>query len=297
MYLSILICSYNRAPVLKATLSSLNEQFVETLGGVEVIVVDNASTDDTADVLQGFESFQYCREDEIGLSNARNRALREARGEWVVFLDDDVFPNVGWLDAYINFIKSAPSTCGFIGGRVTPHFEEQPSNDFLIEIEYISGVWGLCEVEDYDALMQSSACQLPVGANFGGRREAFLQVGFDPKYGRNGKKLLSFEETQLMEGLLANGWTGYWVKGAEVAHRVPVERFNLEYVARFYEGLGRAHWAHRQDHGKCKLLLKVLKGTLRGARTKSWEDANFTLRDFTRQYYYLGAFKEAFGMS
>lgn len=283
--------------MLKATLSSLEEQFVEPVEGVEVIVVDNASTDCTADVVLGFESFQYCREDQLGLSNARNRALREARGEWIIFLDDDVLPSAGWLDAYLGFIRTAPKKCGFIGGRVTPHFEEPPPNPFLSEIEYMHGVWGLCEVENYDSLMQSPECQLPVGANFGGRREAFLEVGFDPKYGRKGTKLQSFEETLLMEGLLANGWFGHWVKGAELAHCVSVARFSLEYVARFYEGLGRSHWAHRKDYSRCKLLLKVLKGTLRGSRAMTFSDANFTLRDFTRQHYYLGAFKEAFSLS
>lgn len=297
MQLSILICTYNRASVLKATLSSLKGQLVGLLENVEVIVVDNASTDKTVEVVQSFEAIQYCREKQLGLSNARNRALREARGEWVIFLDDDVIPRVGWLDAYLRFIRTAPEDCGFFGGRIVPDFEEIPPKAFLDEIQYMHGVWGLCEIDHTNLVIQSVENDLPVGANFGGRREAFVAVGFDPKYGRQGTKLQSFEETLLMEALLKNGWLGYWVKGAEIAHRVSVARFNLEYVARFYEGLGRSHWAHRQEPGKAKLLWKVLKGTLRGSRSKALEDLNFTLRDFTRQHYYFGAFKEAFGLS
>lgn len=149
----------------------------------------------------------------------------------------------------------------------------------------MQGVWGLCEPSDYDSVMAATNVMLPVGANFGGRRDAFLSVGFNPEFGRKGTELLSYEETELMEQLIESGKFGYWVPGAMIAHRVPESRMQLDYIARFYAGLGRSHWACRRQPSRFTLLRKYPKYFLRSRRKVSLQGSDFNLKDFTRVHY------------
>lgn len=101
-FISIVICTYNRADILQQTLesffslNSLDNNF-------ELIVVDNNSTDTTREIVEYFvdqnPQVLYRFEKKPGLSQARNTGIKEAKGEIVAFVDDDVFFDKEW---YIN---------------------------------------------------------------------------------------------------------------------------------------------------------------------------------------------------
>src|SRR5690606_4177408 len=93
----------------------------------EIVVVDNASTDDTTTVAEsvlGPYPLRVVRESNLGLNHARNRGARESRHEFLVFLDDDMEVHEMWLatchDALSVF--EAAAVCG----PVTPRFESHP---------------------------------------------------------------------------------------------------------------------------------------------------------------------------
>ena len=98
--LSVVLCTFNRADVVVRTLDAVLAQ-----EGVdfEVVVVDDGSTDATPDTLAGAAErdprVRPVRQDNAGLSAARNTGLAAATGAWVVFLDDDDVPDPGWLAA------------------------------------------------------------------------------------------------------------------------------------------------------------------------------------------------------
>ena len=84
---SVVVPTYNRAELLKATVRSILDQ---TLPPFEIIVVDDGSTDNTADVCAEFPPpVRYIRQDNRGVAAARNTALRAARGDWIAFCDSD----------------------------------------------------------------------------------------------------------------------------------------------------------------------------------------------------------------
>jgi glycosyltransferase involved in cell wall biosynthesis len=85
---SVVIPTYNRADKVRASIDSV---LAQTFTDLEVIVVDDGSTDDTAMVLKETygDSIRYCHQNNQGVSAARNRGIAESNGEWVAFLDSD----------------------------------------------------------------------------------------------------------------------------------------------------------------------------------------------------------------
>ena len=93
MDISIIICTYNRAEHLADTLESLFKLNFPPSVSVEILAVDNNSSDSTADVVNRFQinhpSISYIFEATAGLSHARNRGIKEAKGNIITFIDDD----------------------------------------------------------------------------------------------------------------------------------------------------------------------------------------------------------------
>src|SRR4051794_30270273 len=87
--ISVVIPTYNRADLVVETVKSVLKQ---SLQGVEVIVVDDGSTDNTAQVLEQFHvvpGFRYLRQENQGRSAARNSGLENTSSPYVMFLDSD----------------------------------------------------------------------------------------------------------------------------------------------------------------------------------------------------------------
>ena len=96
--ITVAVCTYNRAGLLEECLESLVNQTADA-NTFEVIVVNNGSTDQTQQVAQQFtrqhSTFHVVIENKPGLSHARNLAFRNARSNWISYIDDDTkaFPN------------------------------------------------------------------------------------------------------------------------------------------------------------------------------------------------------------
>src|SRR5262245_56586736 len=122
MNISVLICTFNRARPLDATLRQFFRQRFEEGYEYEVIVVDNASTDETPRVVARYvEEFpgivRYLREPRRGQCYARNTAITAADGEIVVFTDDDVLVDKEWLNEIRSEFIRDPAL-SLLGGRV-----------------------------------------------------------------------------------------------------------------------------------------------------------------------------------
>ncbi|HVL15248.1 MAG TPA: glycosyltransferase [Gemmata sp.] len=129
---TILICTRNRAATLTQALASHLELDIPAGVSRDLIVVDNGSTDNTAEVVAAFRKrapfpVTYVREDRPGHSIALNTGCRVAAGDVVVFTDDDAFPDHGWLAAIHDaFVRH---DCDWVYGPVVPRWEtgSQPS--------------------------------------------------------------------------------------------------------------------------------------------------------------------------
>ena len=242
---SIAICTLNRGTVLAETLAAVSPLLSSPAS--ELIVVDNGSTDETEQILGEFTrsttgNVRALREPRAGLSAARNRAVREARGDLLFFLDDDAVPAAGWLDAYAQAFRDPRVAAA--GGPVEPIFDG-PLPAWLDTrfLPYLSA-W-----ERGEAAIDLKYNELPRGANMVFRRSRFAAYGeFMEQLGRRGASLRSCEEIEFCLRLERGGERIVYVPGASVRHRVATGRLDLAWMRRRFAAQGFSEavidWRH-----------------------------------------------------
>ncbi len=233
--LSVCICTFNRAALLERTLRQLAAVRVPGSVELEVVVVDNGSTDPTPAVLQqlgGMLPLRPVREVRLGLSHARNAAARAARGEMLLWTDDDVLVEPGWLEGYARACREFPDV-GFFGGPVDPWFEGEPPAWLRESFPTLGQAYA---IRDLPPGTTHLTCQsLPYGANFATRAALHARLSFNPDLGRVGRRggCLS-EESSFLQRALDLGYSGRWVPESRVAHLIPRERQTLRYLRDYF---------------------------------------------------------------
>jgi glycosyltransferase involved in cell wall biosynthesis len=233
--LSVIIASHNRADLVAQALDSLVQQTVPQ-AEYEVIVVDNASTDHTAQVAKDktdvIPGLRYIFEKRLGLSWARNAGMLAATGRYIAYLDDDATAEPQWIEALLAAFATQPAPA-CIGGRVELNWAGRPQS---VPQRY----WSLLTYLDYgteDRPLTSK--EYLVGANMAFERGALLRTGgFSTDLGRQGGKLLSGEEAQIVERIRQEGGLVYYASRATVWHLVQAERTRRSWLWRriFWDG-------------------------------------------------------------
>lgn len=256
MYLSVVIPTRNRARRLERALDSLLQQEIEA-DAFELIVVDNGSTDGTADVCRKFaprfRNFRYLREDEPGLHVGRHAGLRHARGEVLVFGDDDIRAASSWLAAIRDAF--AQSRVGLVGGRILPEFECEPPA--WVEHLWARTRWGSTiyqySVLDFgDDVIEISGLYV-YGCNFSIRRQLLQRAGgFHPD--AMPRPLLRYRgdgEVAVARAVAQLGYVTLYHPRATVHHLVASERMTRDYLYQraFAQGVSDSYTAIRADGG------------------------------------------------
>jgi glycosyltransferase involved in cell wall biosynthesis len=235
MRATVVVCTHNRAALLADCLASIaaDTSTVER----EVLVVDNASTDGTRDVVAKLPNVRYVREDRLGHAHARNRAVREARGEVLLLTDDDVLVRDGWADALA--APFADPAVAAAGGKVEPLWEQPPP-------DWLGGpmLRLLAMVDHGDSPRPLGPKEFPVGANMAVRASALAGATepFDVTTGHRGDVAMGHEEKHFLQRLQAGGRLVAWAPGAVVAHRVDAKRMDRDWLrtAAYQNGFGKA---------------------------------------------------------
>jgi glycosyltransferase involved in cell wall biosynthesis len=229
--LSIAICTRNRAALLKRTLTALLAQ-AQPSARLEVLVVDNDSHDQTADVVRAFADVRYVREPQLGIANARNRALRETNGAWLIYLDDDALPCENWLQAFRAAIAQRAADC--LLGRVLLEWEGARPSWFPARYETLLSSYDLGEAAH---ALDAGGYLLTTNTAF--RRAALSALGgFKAHLGHKGKSLLGGEDNDIFNRLIAGGHRIWYVPEALALHWVPKERQTFGWLAKrlFWDG-------------------------------------------------------------
>jgi glycosyltransferase involved in cell wall biosynthesis len=228
--------------MLRETMRSLCSVAAPANQDWELVVVNNNCTDDTDSVLELFEDklpLRRIHEPRAGLSNARNAAVAAARGQYVLFTDDDVNFSPRWLVAYAEAIARRPSASVF-GGPIVPLFEGGAPEWLKRAMPNIGTAYGLRDLgaQPFPFSAEDSG-RLPFGANYCVSIEAQVRFPYDPRLGRRANApLIGGEEIAVLQGILNSGGEGWWVPDAYIEHRVPRNRQTVRFLRRYFEGQG-----------------------------------------------------------
>lgn len=230
MQLDVVIPTYNRSLLLKKTLSSLLNARMPPGLEVRITVVDNNSSDDTRAVVLAEQAKSripicYVFEKQQGRSPALNAGVAATTGSHVGFIDDDEEVDESWYEQIASVFKDP--AVDFIGGSCVPRFEtDLPA-------------WLPREYNSVIGLVDGGTSRVPFDRNYPGilmggnavfTRETLQKVGpYSTSLGRSGKRLLSCEDEEMYERLLAAGARGMYVPELVIYHFVPTERLTKRY--------------------------------------------------------------------
>jgi len=246
---SIIICTYNRADSLQITLEGISRMIVPRNIDLEVLVVDNNSTDRTKEVIEkfnkdGFGYIGYIFERNQGLSFARNAGLDRAKGEIIIFTDDDVIVEPDWLIETVRTFYEYDADC--VGGKILPVWPGEKPTWLSETIENI-----LALLDYGDTVRELKAEDPPLfGANVAFTRQMLRKTGyFNTTLGRKGDKLYCSEDTDMYERLIKlNGKIIYQPKSV-VHHVISINRLKKRYFRKWHfdGGVGQGNSLGRYE--------------------------------------------------
>lgn len=299
--ISVVICTYNRGEIFKDTLRSLQEMEVPDPTDVELLLVDNKSTDATEKTAKDFIAEakfrgRYIYESHQGLTYARNAGIDAAKGEIVAFVDDDVFFDRNWLSAMLKGFREQP-TAAAVGGKSIPIFDG--GRPAWLEDEFLS-LYGDTRFGEVARWLKYP--EYPFGLNMAFRKAVFAEVGqFNRKLGRKKTSLLSNEELEMFGRVARAGLKVYYSPDALLHHRIPKSRISPDWIIdRFYwQGISDAVLPKENENfGRFGLLCEAISGAwraltgMRGGRISPrhilWHYKGLRLRDKAWHWSQLG---------
>ncbi|MEZ6008696.1 MAG: glycosyltransferase family A protein [Planctomycetota bacterium] len=243
--MSVVICTAGRPAALARMLASLATADAPRCSW-EVLVVDNLPAHGQVDAVVAAHGrrlpLRVAAEPRAGLARARNRAIGEARGRYIVFADDDVTVDAGWLQAYEAAFEDSPEVAVF-GGPIVPVFERASPRWVEAVRRHAPSSYAWLEADASVALSPLGEGGIqPFGANFALRLDALSRAPFDVAWGRqpNRPRLLGYEEVLLVDALLRDGARGRWLPEARVLHHMPRSRCTRRYLDDYWYAVG---WA------------------------------------------------------
>lgn len=249
---SVAIRLYNGASVLPRILDALKAQVIADRINWEVIIVDNNSVDGTADVVREYQrtwtpcALRYVLEPRQGASFARRRAILEAQGTWIGFLDDDNIPAPDWVQSAYTFGVAHPQTAAF-GGQIHPNYEIAPPENFERIAPFIPIVErdaAICFTTGWRAMSNL----VPPGAGLVVLRQVWLDYVPYPLrlQGPVGNALhLKGEDVEALLYLKKAGWEIWFNPLMHIEHQIPGWRFEKRYLLRFFHGVGLSKYVTR----------------------------------------------------
>ena len=217
------MATFNRADTLRRALDSIAKLTdSDGLFRIEAVVIDNGSTDHTKQVVDSVAEncrfpIRYFFESQPGLPFARNRAVRESRGEWIAFFDDDQLTDSGWLSSL--YSTACAEQVSYVGG----------SRSLLIEAEQQPAMTAYCREllgEVTDSVRSDYHVQnLPCTGNVLIHRSLFETYGlFDEKVLDGG------EDSDFFNRIAHAGIRGVYDPDAVVQHIIPQRRLERDYL-------------------------------------------------------------------
>jgi glycosyltransferase involved in cell wall biosynthesis len=237
---SIIVCTHNRAEVLKDALSSLSDLIMPEGYEVEIVLVDNASSDGTSAQIEAFgretEKFQitHLHEEKLGKTFALNRGIGAARGALLTFVDDDHIVSENYL---ISVIRAAEEHGDFniFCGRVLPDWDGSEPQWVHDDIRYPIRPYPVprFDLGEKTIEVREDKSFLPGSGNLAVKQEVFERIGvFSEELGPKGHNLSGGEDIEFVRRALRRGERILYNPQMRQQHQVFPENLKLPYIVK-----------------------------------------------------------------
>lgn len=239
MFVTVAICTWNRSALLDRTLAEMRNLRTPPGVGWELLVVNNNCTDDTGAVIARHAAHLPVRElhePKQGHSHARNCAVAAARGELLIWTDDDVLVEPDWLAEYVKAAEVHPDY-DYFGGTVDPWYEVDPPRWVRGHIGQLAGPYVIFQHgSEVRPLREAEGL---AGASLAFRTAVLSRFPFNPQFGRVKSQLVGNDDCDVVDRVRKAGHRGLWVGTARVRHFIPASRLTKRYVWDWFRGGGQ----------------------------------------------------------
>lgn len=245
LHLTLAIPTYNSENRLPTLLEKLKNQTFEESLNWEIVIIDNNSKDNTALVIENYQKtwdskipLRYFLEKQQGAAFARLRAVKEARGEIIAFLDDDNLPDPRWVQQAYAFGQKHPQA-GAWSGQIHGDFEIEPPQNF----ERIQAFIAIREHGEKEYLFDPYNLRLPTGAAFVVRKQVWCDSVPNVLVfkGRLGKSMVGGEDLEPLLYIHKAGWQIWYNPAMHTLHQIPHWRLEKDYLISLARGCGLCH--------------------------------------------------------
>lgn len=278
--ISVVLCTYNRSHSLVKALDSLVSQSLSR-SEYEIVIVDNASTDDTCSVVKGYQvqfsspGIFLVLEPKQGLGYARNTGYKHARGRYVAFMDDDCVATNDWLRILLDCYERVEPAPWSVGGLIMPvYLTPKPA---WFKDSYETDTWG-----DRPRFLKRG--ESFTGCNMSFRKDVLERFGgFDVELGMQGEKLALAEETKLYRDIWsAEGETSilYYTPLALIQHTIDPYKMTVSYQLKRAFIAGQVSYAMGQMESLLRryvlffgsIALILLQSAVALSRVRPWRE-------------------------
>lgn len=239
--ISVIICTYNRQKYIYNCLKSLADNNLDK-SQYEIVLINNNSTDETISECNRFienypdVTFRLVTETNQGLSFARNRGISEAKGNILVYVDDDATVNTEYLKTVAEFFANNPDAMG-AGGAIYPIYEtEEPRWMSKYTKALITA-----HKDEGKKIIRFAGGKFPSGGNAAYRKEVFDMVGvFNTELGRKGTSLISGEEKAIFDKMRSLDMPVYYLPNMILYHIIPASKLTKDYFDNLTLSIGKS---------------------------------------------------------
>ena len=256
--ISIIICTYNREKYIRPLLESIAKNDYPTTD-YEIVLVDNNCTDNTRGVYEQFATanpmvtLRYVVEPEQGLSAARNRGIKEAKGDIIIYVDDDALVDTDYIRQYAEHFATYPETMA-AGGPIEPLYETKEPSWMSPYTKALLTAW----MNYGNQVREYPNGRYPGGGNAAYRKEVFDKVGlFNTELGRKGNLLLASEEKDIFDKMKALGLKVLYLPNPVLHHCIPQAKLEEDYFNRLTLQIGRSERMRTRAISKGKYLSRL----------------------------------------
>jgi glycosyltransferase involved in cell wall biosynthesis len=255
--ISIIVCTYNRDKYIYNVLQSLAQNDIPT-NLFEILLINNNCTDKTEEKCNLFQkdypqiTFRYFVETEQGLSHARNRGIKEATGDILIYIDDDALVNKEYVRVYYELFYTEKHIFA-AGGPIIPKYETEPPKwmSFFTK-ELLTGY--LYQGNKIGKFKR----RYPGGGNAAYRKEVFEKTGlFNVELGRKGDNLVGAEEKDIFDKMASMGMKILYHPKAILYHIIPDSKLTNEYFNRLTMSIGQSERIRTLKISKTKYIKRI----------------------------------------